>query len=150
MDKAGFEQAFAATLRHRGSMAKGNELKEAVAVASWYVECRIGSFEEAARAFDGMHDADFISMCFLMGHAYSSYNDPNNPVAIFHKKCVEKIRGQKPHLTLFQLHMSADTVCNVVHAQGVDMSDLEPTITIVTQEQMDAWHERNNDNHKVH
>lgn len=150
MDKAGFEQSFAVTLRQRGSMAKGQALKDAVAVAVWYVECRIGNFEEAAKAFAAMPDNDFVSMCFLIGHAYTSYNDPNNPVAIFHQKCVAKIREQKPHLTLFQLHMSADTICNTIAMQGVDMAGLEPTITIVSQEQMAVMQERGNDNHKVH
>lgn len=150
MDKQEFEQAFAATLRQRGSTATGHELREAVEVASWYAECRIGNYKEAARAFNGMRDDQFISMCFLMGHAFQGYHNPDNPVAIFHQKCVAKIREQKPNLTMFQLHMSADSICNTMAMQGVDMADLEPTITIVSQEQMTAMHEKGNDNHKVH
>lgn len=150
MDKQEFEQRFGALLRRKGSMATAKELKEAVGVVTWYAECRIGNFEEAAKAFEGMRPDQFISMCWLMGHAFQGYHDPNNVVAIFHQKCVAKIRQQKPHLTIFQLHMSADNICNVVAMQGVDMTDLEPTITLVSQEQMNAMQERGNDNHKVH
>lgn len=149
MDKQEFEQRFGALLRQRGSDAPASELKEAVAVATWYVERRLESFAEAWAYFDNASVLQFIRCCYLMGISYQEYHNPNNATAVFHAKCVEQIRALKPGLTEFQLHMSADGVCNELILRGISFVDAEPNITIWTDEQVRAMRERDNSDNRM-
>ena len=149
MDKQEFEQRFGALLRQRGSDAPASELKEAVAVATWYVERRLESFAEALAIFDGSSELRFIRCCYLMGIAYQEYHNPNNATAVFHAKCVEQIRALKPGLTEFQLHMSADGVCNEMIMRGTSFEGAEPNISVWTTEQVRTMRERDNSNDRM-
>ena len=134
MTKQEFEQEFIVLLRQRGSIATLQELKEATQVASWYVLARMGNYSEAMATFNKATEEEFCSMCFLMGHSYASYNDINNVVAVFHRKCVAQIRDLRPGLTELQLHMTADRICTEMTARGTSFVDAEPHLSYVTDE----------------
>lgn len=142
MDRNEFEQRFAALLRRFGSTVPSQELKEAVEVATWYAERRLESFEKAMAYFDNASDLAFINACFLMGKSYADYHDPNNSIAVFHRKCVEQICTLRPELTLFQLHLSADNICLSMIERDISFVDAEPHITYHSDEVASAMHER--------
>lgn len=142
MDRNEFEQRFAALLRRFGSTVPSQELKEAVEVATWYAERRLESFEKAMAYFDNASDLAFINACYLMGKSYADYHDPNNSIAVFHRKCVEQICTLRPELTLFQLHLSADNICLSMIEQDISFVDAEPHITYHSDEVASAMQER--------
>ncbi len=142
MTKEEFEQEFIVLLRQRSSTSSLSELKEATSVASWYVRARMGDYGDAMATFSKTTIAEFCMMCFVMGHAYASYNDINNVVAVFHRKCVAQIRDLRPELTELQLHATADAICNSMMARGTSFVDNDPVITFETAEVASALQER--------
>lgn len=149
MTKEEFEQEFIVLLRHRSPTASLQDLRDATSVASWYVLACMGDYGEAMANFNKATVEEFCSMCFLMGHSYASYNDVNNVVAVFHRKCVAQIRDLRPGLTELQLHMTADRICTEMMARGTSFVDAEPHLSYVTDEVAQALQECRDNNTRM-